>query len=222
MSSRLLGVFSDPDGNTWLLQEVRTGAQPASGRRYRLDVKTVSPPKRRTSGLVSRSNAALAASVCAIAVVTLLPPPVEGDRNIHLRPLSEIGDAVLEPDKGLLLESAANILLFVPLGAALRLRGLSVGSTALISLLISVFVEAAQLLVVSGRTTSADDLVLNTLGGVLGHTLLRFWTCPEPNGSRGWRGHGARRDGVGPACDAESPPGERREPPEETERCDRP
>lgn len=121
--------------------------------------------------------------MAAIAVLTLAP--VQQDNEVRLRPFSELGEAFLEPDLGLLVESAANVLLFLPFGAALRLRGLGIGTTALLGLLVAGAVEAAQLLFVSGRTTSVDDLLLNTAGAVLGSALLSLWLT---------RHYGAQRD----------------------------
>jgi glycopeptide antibiotics resistance protein len=118
-------------------------------------------------------NVAVAASIVVIAAATLTSQ--EAEREVRLRPLSDIGEAVLGPDKALLAESIANILLFVPLGTALRLRGLALVRAALFGLVASAVVEGAQLLVVSGRTSSFDDLVLNTLGVVLGHVLISRW-----------------------------------------------
>ena len=39
--------------------------------------------------------------------------------------------------------------------------------------------EVAQLLV-PGRTTSVDDLLLNTLGALLGHLLVGAWLRSRP------------------------------------------
>ena len=71
-----------------------------------------------------------------------------------------------------LLESVANILLFLPFGASLGLRGFSIRKTALYGFVLSAAVEGAQLLFVSGRTTSLDDVLLNSLGAVLGGALV--------------------------------------------------
>jgi hypothetical protein len=134
------------------------------------------PPLLRTSvsqpSLVSLANGALVASLIAIAVVTLAP--VESDNDLRLFPFSDIGEAVLETDRRLLFETAGNVLLFVPLGAALYLRGSSLVSTGLLAFSISVLVECAQLLVVSGRTTSVDDVMLNTLGSVTGYVFMSW------------------------------------------------
>lgn len=137
----------------------------------------MSTRRRSRSHVASVSNAALVASVAAIAVLTLAP--VQQDNDVRLRPFSEIGEAFLEPDLELLLGTAANVLLFLPFGAALRLRGLGIGTTALLGLLVSAVIEGAQLLFVSGRTTSVDDLLLNTTGAVLGSALLSLWLARQ-------------------------------------------
>lgn len=126
--------------------------------------------------------------------MTLLP--VESGSELRLRPFSEIREA-FEPDTGLLIGSIANVLLFVPLGAALRSKGLPIRATALIGLLTSVVVEGAQWAVISGRTTSTDDVLLNTLGALVGHALASSWTSAAPDrGLAGPRTEGAaeRRD----------------------------
>ena len=113
-----------------------------------------------------------------IAVLTLTP--IRGDDVIDgVIEVSELGDvleALSESDTqfllGFVLEAAANILLFVPLGAALGLRGLSVGKTVGYGFLLSAAVEGTQWLLIPGRTTSLDDVVLNTFGALVGHVLL--------------------------------------------------
>jgi len=116
-------------------------------------------------------DVALVASVGAIFVLTL--SPIVDEREIRLLPLSDILEALTPRiDGARLLTETANILLFAPLGAALGLRGYRAGTTAVIGLALSAAVEFTQLIFVSGRTTSVDDLLLNTLGAVLGHALL--------------------------------------------------
>lgn len=116
----------------------------------------------------------LLGSLLAILAFTLVP--LDAENELELIPLSELVLEVRRSDATslleLLVESAANILLFIPLGLALGLRGMSKMKTALFALALTAVVEAAQLLVVSGRTASVDDVFLNTLGAVLGHLLL--------------------------------------------------
>jgi glycopeptide antibiotics resistance protein len=115
-------------------------------------------------------NVALLASLSAILAVTL--GPTDDPHDVRLVPLSDIGDAFTPSlDGSLLLEDVLNILLFVPLGAALGLRGVSLGKSVLTALALSSGVELAQAIIVTGRTTSVDDVLLNTLGVVVGHAV---------------------------------------------------
>jgi glycopeptide antibiotics resistance protein len=119
-------------------------------------------------------NLSLLASVALVAAVTLTP--IRGDDVIEVSELGDVLEAFSESDTqfllGFVLEAAANILLFVPLGAALSFRGWSLGKTATYGFILSTTVESAQWLLIPGRTTSLDDVVLNTLGTVIGHVLL--------------------------------------------------
>lgn len=121
---------------------------------------------------------ALLASVAGILALTLNPKNEQNE--IQLIPFGDIFDALLAPvDERLLLAAAANLLLFIPFGAALNMRGLSLGKTVLVAFGLTVCVEGAQLLFVSGRTTSVDDLLLNTLGAIVGHGLCRWFPAPN-------------------------------------------
>jgi glycopeptide antibiotics resistance protein len=120
------------------------------------------------------ANVALVASVVAVLSLTLVPG-YPADEDLELAPLGEIVDALTPPFEVLLAVTVLNVLLFVPLGAALALRGVSVGRTVLAAIALSATVELAQLLVVSGRTTSVDDVLLNTAGAWLGHAALSAW-----------------------------------------------
>jgi glycopeptide antibiotics resistance protein len=120
-------------------------------------------------------NASLIASVTGIATLTLNPEnEVLGHGGKQLVPFHEILHALTSPHH--LPAIVANILLFVPFGAALCLRGMSLRMTALTGFLLTSCVEGAQLLLVSGRTTSVDDVILNTLGVILGYALLTRWS----------------------------------------------
>jgi glycopeptide antibiotics resistance protein len=119
-------------------------------------------------------NVALVASVAAILALTLYP--IDGEKQIQLVPFGDIVEALMPPvDATRLLSETANVLLFVPFGAVLNLRGFRMGKTAVVGFALSASVESAQLLFVSGRTTAVDDLLLNTLGAVLGHAMLSRW-----------------------------------------------
>jgi len=112
----------------------------------------------------------LAASLCLILALTTSPK--SRPSNVELLPLGDIVNGIRHGHQGLLVEgiveSVANVALFVPLGAALALREWSIRRVALYAGVLSALIEGAQLLVISGRTASVGDVLLNTLGGVLG------------------------------------------------------
>jgi hypothetical protein len=65
----------------------------------------------------------------------------------------------------------ANVILFVPLGAAMRLAGVRRRKAWLITLGLAIGIETAQDWFVSGRESSLSDLISNPLGGALGIAL---------------------------------------------------
>jgi glycopeptide antibiotics resistance protein len=62
--------------------------------------------------------------------------------------------------------------LFLPFGAALALLGRGPLVTAALGCLTSTSIELAQLLV-PGRTSATDDIILNTVGALLGYLASR-------------------------------------------------
>ncbi|WP_448321646.1 VanZ family protein [Streptomyces sp. CO7] len=124
----------------------------------------------------------LLAALWAAALADLTWFPVVMDRAQNLAPwYSQIqpvpGLGLLSADPGF----ALNALLFVPLGVLLPLMTrteLSAKGVALRCLVLSAVIELTQLLMyalfANGRSADADDLLANTLGGVLGFLLLRL------------------------------------------------
>ena len=121
---------------------------------------------------------ALACSIGAILMVTLTPEP-GAENELQLVPFIHLGGSASETTRDVLGNIAGNTLLFVPLGAALCVLGLRIRTTILAASGLAALVEAAQLLV-PGRTTSVDDLLLNTLGALLGHLLVAAWLRSRP------------------------------------------
>ena len=119
------------------------------------------------------SNVALAAWVAIVLLVTLTP--THAQHEVHLRPLQDVL-AAFDPTLHVLrlLGVIGNVVLFVPLGAILRARGVERGRAVLYGLALSTAIELTQL-AVPGRTTSVDDVLLNTVGVVLGHLLATRW-----------------------------------------------
>jgi glycopeptide antibiotics resistance protein len=125
-----------------------------------------------TAGSRLASGVALCATLLAIFALTLVPLP--GPRDVQLVPLLEIIGGEPSPPAEIL----GNIALFVPLGAALCLLGLRRRTTVVAGACLSTLIEFAQLFI-GGRTTSVDDVLLNTLGAFLGYVLLARW-APAP------------------------------------------
>lgn len=109
--------------------------------------------------------------------------------------LLAIGFATLVPQAGIASEShlclvcgslggvsaLLNILLFVPLGIGLALSGIAPRRAIIFMCALSVSIETAQLLVVSGRNATIGDVLTNTLGGALGFAFARnFFTLLRP------------------------------------------
>ena len=71
-----------------------------------------------------------------------------------------------------MLEAAANVLIFVPLGFGLtRLFGFGLFSSTHMAFAASAAVELAQLLWLTERVASATDVLYNTIGALLGATI---------------------------------------------------
>ena len=101
----------------------------------------------------------------AILLITLTPTGGENDVE---KPLTDIRNVLAHPDEPALAYAAiGNVVLFAPLGAILALRHWPLWHVAVAGGIFSLSIELAQLLV-PGRTTAADDVILNTLGTALG------------------------------------------------------
>lgn len=68
-----------------------------------------------------------------------------------------------------------NVVLFIPLGAALRAAGLGRGRGVLAGLVATLIVETLQATVIPGRDAALGDVVMNTLGTLVGFELARTW-----------------------------------------------
>ncbi|GAA2796177.1 VanZ family protein [Saccharopolyspora taberi] len=118
---------------------------------------------------------------CAVLVagVVFSPQPDIGART-KLQPGADLLMALRAAPGDLLpwLQLTGNFLLLLPIGALLpmRVRWLNTATRmCLAGLVVSCGIELTQLLLVSGRIASTDDVVLNTLGATLGSALTRRW-----------------------------------------------
>lgn len=68
-----------------------------------------------------------------------------------------------------------NVLLFVPFGifTSYYLKNKSIFPSIILSFLVSCSIEFAQSII--GRTADVDDVILNTMGGVLGYLIYKFF-----------------------------------------------
>ncbi len=113
-----------------------------------------------------------AAYLCAVCSATGLPTAAK----MHFAPrLNLIPFIDIITDPGMyLFGSFLNILMFIPFGFFVPLLWRQMRSLKRMiaaSFLFSLFIELAQMF--SGRLTDVDDLIFNTLGGIVGFWLAR-------------------------------------------------
>ena len=125
-------------------------------------------------------DAFVIAAIVTIAAFTGRPGfPLDGEASpVNLRPFSDLFRAfdLSRFYVGIAVGNlVGNVLLFVPLGLALalRFRGLGIlGSVAIVATL-SVAVEGWQAVAGTGRNADITDVLMNTLGGAVGHLAMR-------------------------------------------------
>ena len=112
----------------------------------------------------------LAGALLAILAPTLVP----------LSQLEGLGEPPWMPRLLYSADVLRNLVLFLPLGAALASLGVSAPRCLALALLLSGSIETLQLWI-PGRYPSLLDLVVNALGAVMGHALCRsapLWLSP--------------------------------------------
>jgi VanZ family protein len=138
-----------------------------------LGVTVAARIRGREAGSPLSLRVALGASLAAIFAITLAP--ADGPNDRQLVPLIRIVRGLTPPvDPAVVANLIGNILLFAPLGAALCLLGLRRRETVLAGFCLSLAIEITQLFI-PGRTTSADDVLCNTLGTFVGCLLVATW-----------------------------------------------
>lgn len=73
------------------------------------------------------------------------------------------------------VDVSLNVILFLPMGAALVWAGVSWRRAALACALMSLGIESLQFSVIPGRDASISDLLTNSVGGMLGAAILHRW-----------------------------------------------
>lgn len=105
-------------------------------------------------------------SLCIIAALTLTPDPSAGYQPLSLCiTCGALGG----------VDFVLNILLFLPLGVGLRLRGVSPRRAWLFALALTICIEALQVRVIAGRDASLGDVISNALGAFIGIQLVDRW-----------------------------------------------
>ncbi len=142
-------------------------------------VTVVDRPRRKTwAGLL------LGFCVAGILAVTLLGGEA-GYVEVNLVPGHTILAALTEPDDPSdVFFVVGNVAMFVPLGwlVALLVRRFRVLKAVVAGFLLSTSIEVTQLFV--GRVSDVDDVILNTLGALLGACLSLLFRAVV-GGSRG-------------------------------------
>ncbi|MFE4196475.1 VanZ family protein [Paenarthrobacter sp. NPDC056912] len=131
------------------------------------------PPTRTTLWV----RALFAAYLISLAFVVFLPAreasTVTGFVGIIAGWLSSLGLPLAAAEVG--VEFAANIVLFVPFGAFVRLlqpRQWSWLPVMILALVSSVTIEVVQL-VIPGRVTALSDVIANTVGAMVGLAAVK-------------------------------------------------
>lgn len=118
----------------------------------------------------------LTASILSVLILTL-PPSIPAPRTINLMPFNELIRAPATVRDNAIAQMLANILLFAPLGFLPPLRWRTLDSYPRVIAVAAAFsttIEVAQLIVGGGRQTSITDVILNTIGALVGYLLLRI------------------------------------------------
>jgi glycopeptide antibiotics resistance protein len=124
---------------------------------------------------------AVVASIAVILVATLSRrDPMGIELDLKLIPFEDLWSALAgdRSARGAVAEMVANVLLFVPFGFAMRWRFPSLGPwrVAAVAFAFSLTIETLQLVWATGRVANVTDVMMNTLGGLIGAWLVR----PEP------------------------------------------
>ena len=129
--------------------------------------------RRRGGGrqrLRTMGGGILAAGLVLIVATTLLPVALGESASVNLSPGATIGNYLRFGDDVLSARNLGlNVALFVPFGLGLALwRRWGVVRVVLVAVVLSVLVEGAQYLLPLGRAVDVDDVLLNTVGALLG------------------------------------------------------
>lgn len=130
-------------------------------------------------------NVALACTLLGILLITLTARPYGSDGRVDLIPFHPLWTALTgEIDATRMVATfGANILLFIPIGILLPLRWPRHDHPVIVTVAtasLSAAIEIAQYFLNSGRVAQLDDVIFNTLGGLIGWAILRAVRLVRP------------------------------------------
>jgi glycopeptide antibiotics resistance protein len=121
----------------------------------------------------------LIVALVLIVIATLLTPPLSdaAHRRILLVPFWDLREALAGRQEltRAIAEMVGNVILFLPLGAAIVLRWPGRGLAAIVGFAaaVSVIVEIGQAISAGGRMTDVTDVFMNAIGAALGAIAAR-------------------------------------------------
>ncbi|OMP66110.1 VanZ family protein [Domibacillus epiphyticus] len=123
----------------------------------------------------SGKKLALLLSIVPILYFTIFPHATlgigvrEGGVKVHA-----FTSIQFELSKGFFINTVGNVVLFVPFGFFLSILNRDFLKTAAIGALFSIMIEIIQLWL-PNRWTDIDDVILNTLGTIIGYLFASFY-----------------------------------------------
>lgn len=110
----------------------------------------------------------MTATVVGMILVTLMPTGYSNDM-VQLVPFDSIIETwELATTRAIINSLLLNVLLFVPFGFFLYLLIRKELLTTVLACITSIMIETMQYILPIGRVTNIDDVILNTIGGIIG------------------------------------------------------
>ncbi|WP_052254632.1 VanZ family protein [Salinicoccus sp. YB14-2] len=107
-------------------------------------------------------------TIVGMILVTLMPTDYP-NRLLQLVPFLSIMETLqYATPRGIVNSLVMNIILFIPFGFFLYILTRRVLLTTVLACLVSILIEVLQYVLPIGRISNIDDVILNTLGGIIG------------------------------------------------------
>ena len=119
----------------------------------------------------------LASYIGALIAFTLLSGKATIDQAVNLIPFKYLFTALSRGNWYFVIQMAVNLFMFLPLGVFLRIAKKHAGISCLYGFLLSLAIELCEYFAVRG-VFDIDDLILNTLGTLLGYIIARHMLDP--------------------------------------------